>query len=224
MRELAPDLWVAERPLRFMGAEIGARMTVVRVSDGRLFVHSPIPLSAALQEQVSDLGKVTWIVAPNRFHHLSVGEWREQFPHAEVWVAAGVEKKRPDLADAIPLGANGRFSTEGIDTESVQGVPLANETVFFHRASATLILSDLAFNLGPGAPRSTRVLFGWIGGYGSLGPTVLERLLVRDRGPFAQSLRRILDWPFRRVIVAHGEVKEDGGRDELAANYAWALK
>lgn len=224
MRKLAPDLWVAERSLRFGGAEIGARMTVVRVSDRRLFVHSPIPLSGALLGQILDLGTVSWIIAPNRFHHLSVCEWRDEFPGAHVLLAPGLEKKRPDLADAITLGADSRLSSEGIETEVVQGVPIANETVFFHRASATLIITDLAFNIGPEAPWLTRVLFRLTGYYGRLGPTVFERLLVRDRAVFAQSLQRILSWPFERVIVAHGTVKELGGREELVASYAWALK
>ena len=100
---------------------------------------------------------------------------------------------------------------------------MVNETVFFHPSSGTLVLSDLAFNLGPEAPPFTRVLFRLIGGYGRLSPTAMERLMVRDRVAFSQSLRRILAWPFGRVVVAHGNIKESGGREELAANYAWAL-
>ena len=224
MRELARDLWVAERSLRFAGAEIGARMTVLRVPGRRLLVHSPIPLSEPLLAQVSGLGTVNWIVAPNRFHHLSVGDWRDAFPEAQLVVARGLEEKRPDLADGLVLSPEGRFEIEGIEIEVVQGVPMTNETVFFHRASGTLVLADLAFNLGPEAPPFTRVLFRLIGGYGRLAPTAMEKLMVRDRVAFSQSLRRILSWPFGRVIVAHGTVKESGGRKELAANYAWALK
>ena len=42
LREIAPGLWVAERPHRFAGVELGARMTVIRLADGGLFVHSPV--------------------------------------------------------------------------------------------------------------------------------------------------------------------------------------
>jgi len=28
-------------------------------------------------------------------------------------------------------------------------------------------------------------------------------------------------WPFERVVVAHGDVSERGGREELARGYAW---
>jgi hypothetical protein len=57
-----------------------------------------------------------------------------------------------------------------------------------------------------------------------LAPTFFERLLVRDRAALRRSLRRVLAWPFERVVVAHGEVCERGGRQELARAYAWALR
>ena len=119
MRELARDLWVGERRLRFGGAEIGARMTVLRVPGRRLFVHSPIPLTEELHTQVSGLGSVNWIVAPNRFHHLSAGEWRDAFPQAQLLVAQGLEKKRPDLAGGLVLRPEDRFEIEGIEMEVV---------------------------------------------------------------------------------------------------------
>ena len=52
LRQLDRDLWVAEQPLRFVGLEIGARMTVVRLPDGRLVVHSPIGYTDELGREV----------------------------------------------------------------------------------------------------------------------------------------------------------------------------
>ena len=39
-RRLDQDLWVIDRPLRVYGLQIGCRMTVVRLTDGSLFLHS----------------------------------------------------------------------------------------------------------------------------------------------------------------------------------------
>jgi hypothetical protein len=36
-------------------------------------------------------------------------------------------------------------------------------------------------------------------------------------------LERILEWPFERVVVAHGDVSEKGGREELVKGYSWLL-
>jgi hypothetical protein len=48
-------------------------------------------------------------------------------------------------------------------------------------------------------------------------------MLVRDKASFRDSLRRVLDWPIERVIVAHGTVLETEGRRELARGYSWLL-
>ena len=61
------------------------------------------------------------------------------------------------------------------------------------------------------------------GTYEQLAPSLLERLLVRDRKAFRHSLERILEWPFERVVIAHGEVCEKGGREQLVRGYSWLL-
>ena len=225
MRPLAADLWVAESPLRFLGLEVGARMTVIRLAGGGLLVHSPIAASAGLVAEVCALGPVAHLVAPNRLHHLFVGEWKRAFPEASLWVAPGLERKRPDLAITGVLGdAPERGWGDTVDQVCVAGVPWMNEVVFFHRPSATLVASDLAFNVGPSSPPLTRTVFRASGIYGRLSPTAFERLLVRDRAAFRRSLERILAWPFERVVVAHGEVSERDGKAQLARGYAWALR
>jgi glyoxylase-like metal-dependent hydrolase (beta-lactamase superfamily II) len=98
-----------------------------------------------------------------------------------------------------------------------------NEVVFFHRPSKTLIATDLAFNVGASSPFPTRFAFRLARAYGRLSPTLLERLMIRDRAAFRRSLKRILEWPFERVVVAHGEVSETGGRGELERGYAFVL-
>jgi hypothetical protein len=224
LRQLAPDLWVAEQPLRFFGIEIGARMTVVRLPGSRLWLHSPLSRSPELAAELEALGSVELLVAPNRFHHLFVGEWQASYPNARLWVAPGLEAKRRDLATAGVLADAPPGDWAGsLEQVALGGFPLSNEVVFFHPPSATLIASDLAFNVGAGSPAWTRLAFRAAGAYGRLSTTLLERLLVRDRAAFRRSLERILDWPFARVIVAHGSVLEEDARAALARAYAWVL-
>ena len=218
----APDLWCAEQPLRFFGLEIGARMTVVRLAGGRLWLHSPIARSPELAVDVAGLGTPAFVVAPNRFHHLYAGEWQAAHPSAEVHVAPGLAAKRPDLAPCATLGASPPPGwADALDQTALEGWPLANEVVFFHRASATLIASDMAFHFGAESAPLTRFLFRLSGGYGRLSTTVLERLLVRDRAAFRRSLDRVLAWPIERIVVAHGAVLERDARAQLAHAYAW---
>src|SRR5688572_14910582 len=55
LTSLAPEIWVAEAPLRWLGVEVGRRMTVIRLSNGELLVHSPAELTADLRDAFADL-------------------------------------------------------------------------------------------------------------------------------------------------------------------------
>jgi hypothetical protein len=224
LRKLAENLWVEERSQRFYGLEVGARMTVMRLADGSLLLHSPVSLDPQLRRELDSLGAVRYAVAPNRFHHLYAGEVAKAYPEARLWLAPGVERKRPDLEFVDVLGDE---APEEWHDEVAQiffrGRPFENEVTFLHRPSRTLVLCDLAFNFGPHAPPATRLLLRLVGGYGRFGPTRLDPILIRDRPAARQSFERILAWDFDRVVIAHGEVLEAGGPAALRVGYDWLL-
>jgi hypothetical protein len=60
--------------------KLGARMTVVRLSDRSLLVISPIDLVPRLRQELDKLGIVRVIIAPNRFHYLCVSQFAEAYP------------------------------------------------------------------------------------------------------------------------------------------------
>jgi hypothetical protein len=224
LRALADDLWVADRPQKFYGLAVGARMTVMRLSGERLLLHSPVALDAVLRAELDALGRVSYVVAPNRLHHLYAGAVAQVYPEARLWIGPGLERKRPDLVFTAVLDDEAPAEWRGeVDQVFFRGRPYENEVVFFHRSSRTLILCDLAFNFGPTAATPTRVLMRLIRSYGHLGPTKLDPLLIRDRRAARESLERILAWDFDRVVVAHGDVQESGGREILRDGYAWLL-
>ena len=222
LRRLADDVWVTERPQRFFGLPVGARMTVIRLSGGRLLLHSPLPLDAALRVELDALGRVACAVAPNRLHHLYAGDVVRTYPEARLWVAPGLPEKRPDLVHAGVLGDEAPVEWRGeLEQAFFRGRPYENEVAFFHPATRTLILCDLAFNFGPRDAWPTRVLMSLLRSYGKLGPSKLDPLLIRDRAAARASLDRILAWDFDRVIVAHGDVQESGGYPLMRDGYAW---
>ena len=222
MRALAKDLWVAERPQKFYGLEVGTRMTVIRLAGGRLLLHSPVALDPGLRKELDALGRVLYAVAPNRVHHLYAGDVARAYPDARLWIGPGLERKRADLSYVALLGDEAPEEwRDEVQQIFFRGRPFENEVVFFHRASRTLLLCDLAFNFGPSAPLGTRIWMSLIFSYGRFGPSKLDPLLIRNRAAARASLERILAWDFDRVIVAHGDVLETGGHAELARGYAW---
>jgi len=224
MRALAEDLWVVERPQAFWGLSVGTRMNVIRLSGGRLLLHSPVFLDPQLRAELDAIGRVTYAVAPNRVHHLYAGKVAEAYPGTRLWIGPGLERKRPDLAYEAVLGdeAPPEWRDE-VGQVFFRGRPYENEVVFFHRPSRTLLLCDLAFNFGPSAAAPTRLLMKLMRSYGHFGPSKLDPLLIRDRAAARASLERILEWDFDRVVVAHGDVLESGGHEALRAGYAWLL-
>lgn len=199
-------------------------MTVIRLPGERLLLHSPVALDPGLRSSLDSIGRVRYAVAPNRLHHLYAGEVAEAYPDARLWVAPGLERKRPDLAFVAVLGDEAPEEwRDELSQAFFRGRPYENEVAFFHLRSRTLLLCDLAFNFGPSAAAPTRLLMKLLRSYERFGPSRLDPLLIRDREAARRSLERILAWDFDRVVVAHGDVLERGGREALRSGYAWLL-
>ena len=200
-------------------------MTVVRLAGDQLLLHSPIARTPALAEAVARLGTPAVLIAPNRFHHLFAKAWQAAHPAAPLYVAPGLDRRRPDLAVAGVLGERPAPAWAGaLDQVHLEGFPMLNEVVFFHSASRSLIASDLVFNVGPSSPPLTRLAFRAMGAYGRPATTPMERLMIRDRAAFRRSLERILAWPIEQLVPAHGAIVRTGGHAALAEAYAWLLR
>jgi len=85
--------------------DFSTRMTVIRLPEGGLFLHSPLRLDDSLRSELDALGPVRAVVASNRFHHLFVGDYRVPYdPKARFYGALGLQTKRRDLAFFGMLG------------------------------------------------------------------------------------------------------------------------
>lgn len=220
LRELAPDLFVADHALVVGGLHLGTRTTVVRAGAG-LIVHSPGPADEPLLREIEKLGRPAALVAPNKLHHLSLPLWIRAFPEARTFGAPGLAAKLPAIRFDEELGdeAPGLWR-DALDQHHVRGAPRLEEVAFLHRSSRTLLLTDLAFHVRHSESRFTRIFMRLNGGYGRFGTTRMLRSSFRDRKALRVSIDRILGWDFDRVVVAHGEVLERGGREALREAYA----
>lgn len=108
------QIWLCAYPVRLAGTRFEARMTVIRLASGRIMLHSPCSITAAIAEEISELGLVAHIVVPGNFHHLHVVSAQAAFPDAKTWICPGIERKRPDLkydgilGDQAPADWDGR--------------------------------------------------------------------------------------------------------------------
>lgn len=213
---------MAERPLRLAGwLDLGTRMTVVRLPCGGTFLHSPVAADATTRAAVDAVGPVRVIVAPNKVHHFFAGEWKRAYPAAKLIGAPGLPEKRRDLAfDDVLLDVPDPLWADVIDQVFVPGMPGMNETVFLHRPSRTLILTDLAMNVIDPQPLGLR-FWCWLTGMRDFGPNRVVKLFTRDRAQVRAAIDRILALDFDRISVTHGDVLEHGGREALRKAFAW---
>jgi hypothetical protein len=223
LKALAENVWILNQPLRLLGfLPLGARMTVVRLADGGLWLHSPVKLGDAEREEVAALGPVRYVIAPNRFHHLFVAQARAAFPQARFLAARGLAKKRKDFAFDGQLGNDPEPGyAADLSQHIIGGMPVLNETVFLHRSSRTLIASDLLFNAG--APKSlwAKAYLKLMGTYGGPAQSRMVKLAVLDKVAAYHTVRRVLEWDFDRVVMAHGKVIESGGKEALRQATQW---
>jgi hypothetical protein len=221
LQNIADALWVQSRRLWFWGLETGTRMSIVRLANGGLFVHSPIELDDETKREVDARGPVRAIVAPSRMHHLYVSEWMSAYPNAIVCCCPTLEKKRADIPWQRILGDESEPEWRGeIDQVFFGARSLENEVLFFHRKSRTLLCADAIFNLATHPSAVTRAVAILMGGRAP-GATLLERILIRDRRAAREQIDRMLAWDFDRIVLAHGDIIETGGRDMLRNAYAW---
>lgn len=222
LEALDRDLWVATRSLRIVVGDIGCRMTVIRLPGGDLFLHSPVPLDPPTRAALDGVGRVRWIVGPSKVHHFYLGEYAAAYPEAEVSGVPGLPEKRKDLRFDRVLGDGGPSPWGGaIRFLLFEGLPISNEVVFFHPATRTLLLTDLAFNVPAGGGQGARLFHWLVGATGRFGPHRLVRLGFRDKAASRRSRDAILAWDFDRVIVTHGDVLATGGRRAMQEAFAF---
>lgn len=222
LRGLAPNLWVADRPLKLWIGDIGTRMTAIRLAEGGLFLHSPVRLDPDTGGALDALGPVRCVVAPSKVHHFFVGDYIAGYPDARVYGAPGLAQKRTDLRfDAVLSDEAPPEWRNEIAQHLFRGASAMNEVVFFHRATRTLLLTDLAFNVRADQTASARLFYWLVGAGGRFGPHRLVRLMIRDRRAARASVEKILAWDFERVIVTHGDVLETGGRERFKDAFAF---
>jgi hypothetical protein len=231
-KAVADDVWVVDGPaIRFYGMPFSTRATIVRLTDGGLWVHSPTWLDEGLAEQVAALGPVRHLVAPNWIHYAYIADWQARFAGAESWASPGVaeraKKYRMDIHFDHRLGQTPPDAWgDEIDQMIVRGSQAHREAVFFHRASATLILTDLIENFEPHKLgfwfRAMTRLAGNQDPNGRMPRDM--RATFRNRDAMREDVERMIGWRPERVILAHGRWYESDGTAELERAFGWLLR
>ncbi len=220
-------IWLVPYPVSLGAARFEARMTIVRLDDGSLIVHSPGPIDDAVRGWMLTLGRVAVILAPGNFHHLHISAWQRTFPDAETWLCPGTERRDRSLhfdgllGERLPALMQAEF-----EQQFVRGRWMA-EVALLHRPTRTLLLVDLVERFGDDTPNVNGVLRASMKLFTMWNqPALAPEYRIagwKDRTAAHVALERILAWNFDRVVIAHGDLVERDAKAVLRRAWRAAL-
>jgi hypothetical protein len=227
LREYVPgSIWLCRYRVHYVGTVLDARMTLVRLADGSVLVHSPCEIDAEAKAAILTIGPVAAIVAPGTFHHLHTRSAQAAFPDAKTFICPGVEGRAPGLRYDGVLDDTAPDLWRGqLEQVLVRGSHWMREVAFYHPVSRTLILVDIVENI-TGRTRTTnwqlrlwwKVVFRM---WNRPKPAPEYQFGWRDKRAARLSLRRVLAWDFERVVIAHGDLIE--ARAHAVVAEAWSV-
>ena len=224
---------------------------IVRMSNGALVIFSPTALTPEVRKTLDNLGgNVKYIAAPDIEHHIFVGEWAKAFPAAHVIGVDGLPEKREKSAETQGTKFSHVFTKENkldlrIDADFDKDFDYEfvhshgnKEFVINYRPDRTLIQADLIWNLPAKEQYSKSGESPTAGIWTKLFASLLTldgtakaqkrflwyALSAGDRKGFNESMHRINNWDFDRIIPCHGDVVETGGKGIFEKVMQWHLE
>ncbi|HEY8575168.1 MAG TPA: DUF4336 domain-containing protein [Devosia sp.] len=227
-KPLADDLWIVDSGHQMAGAPLPVRMTVLRLPDGALLLHSPTRYTQATQAALEQLGSITHLVAPNTAHWSYMSEWQKHVPAATYWAVPGLRKRRAVVKSGLRLDHDLPGQAEEVWQGAVKCILVnglgISEAALFHHPSRSLVLTDLVVNVETGklpVPLSLGArLVGSTAPHGKA--PIYARMAFKLGGSEAtEAARRIVALAPDRVIFAHGQCFEHDAAARLKESLSW---
>ena len=204
---VAEGVWALSYEFSNKGLRISTRMTVIRLADGSLLAHSAVPLTVAQKQELDALGPLRHIVAPSAMHHMFVPALAKLYPEAQLYGTKGVRHKHPELPKMQPIPADESAPWAGqLQCLPVAGIPLLDETLWFHPLSGSLIVTDVLQCWQGPLSLPVRMYLGLTGGHERLAVPRTVRMLVKDKAAIRACARQVCALPVQRVILLHNSV------------------
>lgn len=237
-KPVARDIGIVDGPLEYLTVgglrlplPFTTRMTVIRLENGDLFLHSPIRFDEGLAGQLQRLGNPRHLISPNQFYYAHIGERKNAFPDSIAWASPRVRQRARargmhiDFSQDLPAVPPPDWDGQ-IDPTLFPG-GYFKEFIFFHIASRTLILTDTVINIEAdkiGEPWRTATRLSGMSHpcgqifFGMRLPLLLQRHRARA------VLERIRSWRPQRILLSHGRCFESDAdeviRSILVRNWA----
>lgn len=224
--KLDDNIWISDgEAVSFYGIAYTTRMTIVKLKGGKLWVHSPGKIIEEMIDEVKSLGQVSYLVSPNKIHHLFMSDWIKIFPDAISYSSPGLTEKRKDISFDKNLSDDPEQEWEmEIDQVIFRGSSVMEEVVFFHKESKILILTDLIENFHhnyfSGYKKVIAKLTGIISPNGKA-PLDWRVSFLFGKSEARKSLAKIISWKPEKIVISHGECIYSNATEFLLKSFKW---
>jgi hypothetical protein len=189
--------------------------SLIKLSNEKTLLLSPHP--SLTTEDFESMGNVTDIVAPSLMHHLGIKNAVAALPQAKLWGVLGLEQKRKDITWSHFLDTENWPYNNELVAIHLAGMPKINEFAFFHKATKTLFVTDLCFNILDDSGFGGWLIYNIFGTYKRLAVNKFFLKGVSDKEAFKKSLTYLFSYEFDDIVVCHGAVVKGAGRAKLRA-------
>ena len=216
LKKIADGLWCAQHKFRKNGVLVSSRMTVIELPGEKLWIHSPIPVTATMRAQLDAIGCVHTIIIPNKSHQLFLGHFLTHYPYPTIYGPTDTDLSRTGSATCRCLDST---TTENwsptLSYWVFNGIPKIEESIWFHTISSTLIITDLCQHWSGDMPISAYIYAKLNGVARQLSVPRIVRHMVTDKPAAAASVEQILKLPVARVVLGHNSIIESEAHKQL---------
>ena len=78
--QISHNIWCISRPLSLFKTNVGTRASIIKLTNNKIIIHSPINFTDNQLRFINSQGVVSDIIAPNCFHHLFLHHASTLFP------------------------------------------------------------------------------------------------------------------------------------------------
>jgi hypothetical protein len=202
IQEVEENLRTVDGEIRIPGGIFPRKMTLVRLSDGRIVIHSAIPLDEADMHEIERWGEPAFCIIPNQRHRLDAPAFKQRYPKSKMLCPAAVRRQVERV-----VRVDGGYESLPRELEWRTLALRGDEAAFIVHSSerATLLFGDALFNLEH-LPGAFGLVLRFIGSTGGPRVSPLTKLVaVADRRQLAAQFRELTALPgLVRLIPGHG--------------------
>lgn len=200
---LESNLWSVTGTLP--GMSLKRVMTLVRLGDGSVVIHSAVALDDGAMAEIEAWGKPAVLLVPNAYHRLDAPAYLSRYPDLKVYCPRGSRAKVEEVirvdGDCDDFVGDASITLEHLDgVRKVEGVMAVRSD-----SGSTLVFNDAVFNMPHGRGVPGFIFHHITGSTGGPRVTRLYRMMaVKDKAALRAHLERLAETPdLKRIVVSH---------------------